>query len=322
MVIKGATEINSITSLIRVGTQATAITANDHNLTVPGALQIRQDNIFNWNMALVSGAIEVEYNGSFTITSAVNRKTFTYEVSGSPSTPATGTPILEISASNNGTSYNGRVGGVTVIDPTTFTYEITGTPPTPAGGTILVETAARVSGALSIQRAIKSYTAKANGKLWAFAVADTDTISRDRSIFSDATSEQHRGNEYRARLLEPFFVYLFIPAKSSLTGLAIQSLAEDLRSVIYRSLLGKVLPTVLSDETWSMITPIGDRYLDVSNDALYIHEFQMERVVDITYNDTVGPDDNVPFLEVDLDFGNDFGTGRFTADIDLDANPL
>lgn len=41
----------------------------------------------------ISGAIETEYNGNFVIT-VIDSKSFTYSVSGSPSTPATGSPVV------------------------------------------------------------------------------------------------------------------------------------------------------------------------------------------------------------------------------------
>lgn len=67
----------SIATLTRVGTVATATTAADHTLAT--GLSVT-----------VSGAAEVDYNGTFEIT-VTARNQFTYTVSGSASTPATGT---------------------------------------------------------------------------------------------------------------------------------------------------------------------------------------------------------------------------------------
>lgn len=70
----------SLVSLTRSSSTATATTLNPHGL-VTG------------NKVTVSGAVESAYNvtASVTVTSPT---TFTYTVSGSPSTPATGTPIF------------------------------------------------------------------------------------------------------------------------------------------------------------------------------------------------------------------------------------
>ena len=76
-----------ITSITRAGTTATATTASDHTLG-------------NGQFATIRDAVETEYNGTFQIT-VTGADTFTYEVAGSPTTPATGTiDVLYV----NGTS--------------------------------------------------------------------------------------------------------------------------------------------------------------------------------------------------------------------------
>ena len=67
----------SVSSITRSSSTATATTASDHG----------------WESGLtitIAGANEAEYNGSFVIT-VTGATTFTYTVSGTPSTPATGT---------------------------------------------------------------------------------------------------------------------------------------------------------------------------------------------------------------------------------------
>ena len=67
----------SVTGITRSGTTATVTTASAH------------DFVSN-DWVTVSGATETDYNGSVFVT-VVNSTTFTYTVSGSPATPATGT---------------------------------------------------------------------------------------------------------------------------------------------------------------------------------------------------------------------------------------
>lgn len=67
-----------ITSLTRSGTTVTANTAADHKLSTDMNITI-------------SGVDQSEYNGQFEITSIVDSDTFTYEIVGTPVTPATGT---------------------------------------------------------------------------------------------------------------------------------------------------------------------------------------------------------------------------------------
>jgi hypothetical protein len=318
VLITGARELNPITSLIRVGAVASATTQNAHDLTEPSAQQIRENNLLDFNKADVSGADQADYNGNFPITSAVNRKSFTYLVSGSPGSPATGSPVLEQDA-----GYNGRF-PVTVLDTTTFTYQITTTPISPAGGTIIGRSPVRAAGSVDLRRAVKSYTKQTQNKLWAFVVLGDVTTSRNRAILSDAVSEQSKADEYRNRLIEPFSVFIFIPGVDSLSGRPIRDDVEDIRGYIYKSLLGVVFPTGLVCETWSQTTPTGDRYVsEDSTDAYYIHEFSFQRVVDVTYPDTKGSDLNVAFRDVDIDGTIDIGTGgSLDADIDLDEQPL
>lgn len=67
----------SISTLTRIGTTATATTASNHNLA-------------SGMSVVMAGANETEYNVTVTIT-VTGLNTFTYEVLGSPATPATGT---------------------------------------------------------------------------------------------------------------------------------------------------------------------------------------------------------------------------------------
>jgi len=72
----------SIASLTRSGTTVTATTSSSHSLA--SGLSV-----------VVSGANEIEYNGTFEVT-VIGLDTFQYEVSGSPATPATGTISFSI----------------------------------------------------------------------------------------------------------------------------------------------------------------------------------------------------------------------------------
>lgn len=69
-----------LTSLTRSGSTAIAETASDHYLATGQSLT-------------VSGATQTEYNGAVTIT-VTSANEFTYTVSGTPITPATGSPIV------------------------------------------------------------------------------------------------------------------------------------------------------------------------------------------------------------------------------------
>lgn len=72
-----ASQVVNISTLTRSGVTATATASADHNLATGMTITI-------------AGANETDYNGSYEIT-VISATEFTYTVSGSPSTPATGT---------------------------------------------------------------------------------------------------------------------------------------------------------------------------------------------------------------------------------------
>ena len=72
----------SVTSLTRSGTTATATTASDHGL----ASNVTVD---------ISGAVETDYNVASSAIIVTGLDTFTFEVAGSPTTPATGTILAD-----------------------------------------------------------------------------------------------------------------------------------------------------------------------------------------------------------------------------------
>lgn len=93
-----------VTSITRSGTTATAATSTPHMLAT--AMQ-----------TTISGAVETAYNGLFAVT-VTGPNTFTYQVAGSPSTPATGTitetsnfASLDVQAITTGPGTNMQAGG-------------------------------------------------------------------------------------------------------------------------------------------------------------------------------------------------------------------
>lgn len=318
VVITGALELNPITSLIFTDGIASAITQNNHDLTAADDFQRKVNNFYLFNNASVGGADQPEYNGTFLVKTVLNRKSFTYPVEGSPASPATGSPSL---LQNFG--YNGHF-PVTVIDPTTFTYQITTTPESPASGNIIARSPARISAALSLERAVISYNKQIDeNKLWIFVVLSDVVPSRNRKVLSDAANEEGSQTEYRARLVEPFFIYIFIPAIGSLSGRKLRDDMEVIRGYIYNSIAGVTFPSALTEGVWSQTTPLGDKHVDTElAPAVYVHQFAFERIVDVTYGDTKGPDDNRAFRDTEWDTKFPFGDGEITAVQNLDEQPL
>ena len=101
----------SVSSITRIGTTATVVTAGNHNLATGITTTI-------------SGAVETGYNGSFVVT-VIDLTSFTYKVTGAPSTPATGTiltafdgALADLLSDDFGDSQNLSAGGkVTLSTP-------------------------------------------------------------------------------------------------------------------------------------------------------------------------------------------------------------
>ncbi len=72
-----------ISSLTVSGNSATAVTIKNHHMIVGQGVA-------------VSGAVETEFNITGAVSSVPDKNTFTYEITGAPSTPATGAPVANI----------------------------------------------------------------------------------------------------------------------------------------------------------------------------------------------------------------------------------
>ena len=342
-------ETVSITSLSRSGTTVTAITSIAHGLTTGAGVTIvgaqspitissltfldgvatattaeAHDLTEGWQdgkssddpIVAVSGATEPEYNGSNPMLTTTGRFKFTYEVTGTPTSPATGTPEL-LQTFNSG--YNGRH-QITVINATTFTYEITQEPNSPAQGTIQAHTLIRVSGAIDAEKAKDSYTENNINKLWIFVILGDNSISKDRHTLSDSTGTQGAGDDARFRMIMPFAVLVFVPAANEIAGRNARDQMEDVRPFLYKSLLRVKLDTGMSSGTKYGVIPEGDSFLDY-NGAVYIHQFIFATQTDIIYQDTVDPADNVAFRNIELQYLDELDTVELTANVNLDEEP-
>lgn len=106
-------QVGSISSLTRVGTIVTAVCAANHNFG-------------NGQTVTMAGADQAEYNGSFPII-VTAADTFTYEITGTPVTPATGTiawssdfASVLVEASSTGTDTNLDSGAtLSLVEPIT-----------------------------------------------------------------------------------------------------------------------------------------------------------------------------------------------------------
>ena len=314
IVITGALTPNPITSLTRVGDVAFATTTNNHDLTegYPNG---------EFTTVTIQGALNADYNGVHTLLSVPNRRNFTYEVLGAPPTPDLGAPEL---LENYLFGYNGMF-LVTVIDDFTFTYPLPYAVGSPAQGDIFVFFKPRVTPCVSYDRAVEMYSQKNTDEYWAFVVLEDTTVSKDREILTDAPQTFNSGVDYRIREINGFSVFVFAAATDFLSAAQIRDTMEDIRIYLYKCLLGYKFNSGLvldfEHNGLTMTYTTGHSRVEY-NKAYYVHQFRFESVADITYADTVGPDANVAFRDIDLNIYNSLAQVIMDTPIDLDEVPL
>lgn len=308
--ISGSVVPNNITSLTSSNGIASATTLNNHDL----------------RMALPNGILYVdiidadqsEYNGTHELLSVPNRKNFTFKIDGTPASPATGTPKL---LENLKYGYNGWH-QITKIDDDNFTYPLIKNTGSPAQGSILCRVTPRISGAVSIERALEAYTKQSTDKLWAFVVLGNRSANKDRQVVTDATSSPGIGEAFRQLIIQTFDVYVVTPTKDEIAARKARDLGEDILAFLCSSLLRIRLTSVFSQPPYSSTVFSGDSFGFYEN-AYYVHTYTFESTEYITYDDTVNSSLGVAFLDMDVDYKNEIGDNVIMTDsIDLDDIPL
>lgn len=312
--ITGAQSPISITSLTRAGTVGTLVTATPHDLT----------DDMGVDSVELSGSVEVEFNGTFTILTRPNRNTVTFAMADAGPTVATGSPLL-LNGSSFLQGYNGLFSVLSVPTTTTFTYNLTTTPLlTDATGTIFARIKPRISTGVSLERILDAYTAQiTDSQYWLFVILGDVTASKSRSIDSDAVDNLQPGNHWRQQIIQPFTVAVVMPTANEIAASNARDAAEVLFKPICQSLLGVKFDSQLSLAAKNPVI-FTDHGTVAYNTAIYVHSYAFQQVADMSFNDTIGHDDSVAFRDIVVDMYLDVGTGAdaATATIDLDDVPL
>jgi len=303
--ISGALTPNPLTSLTRIDNIAYGVTTNNHDLTQNFPPQA--------NIEII-GADQAEYNGVHVFKLEPNRKNFSYEITGTPATPATGSPNL---LENLIYGYNGWK-QVTVIDTTHFTYEIPKAQGSPAEGSPVCKIKPRISGAITFERAGAAYTAQSTNKLWAFVVTGNKIANKDRQMNNDAIFAPGIGTEFRQLIIQPFSLYVFIPAVQTIAARQTKDLAEDLLTPLCKSLLRFTPSSPFVNNPYGMLVFSGSDFTQYNN-AYYLAEYVFEVTEYITYDDTIDESIGVAFRDIDIDYLSVFSDNVIMTDsIDLD----
>ncbi len=330
----------SITSLSKVGTTVTAVSTAPHGLTTgkyvyiggasrktpvstltssngvaTAATSVAHDLTEKWvtDVTLI-GADQPQYNSSHALLSVPNRYTFTFTVNSGITTPATGTISL-LEPLRRG--FNGWY-QITVINTTTFTYTSEDTYTANAYGTMYALTSPRISGALTLNKAVDCYSKFGQNKLWAFVVMGDAVASKDRHSYQDAIASHTTGSTFRQQILNNIDIYVFVPTKDSLSGRAERDTISDVAKYLYKCLLGRTYPTGFVDEPTAVLHFLRHG-VQIWNHQFYVHKFSFEAMTDITKNDVVDPDYTRAFRDIELDNKNaDYNNLIMQTNIDLD----
>lgn len=302
--IKGAYSPNLITSITRIGTVATAVCASGHDLTE------------GWQTTVnITGANQTAYNGVKSLIDVLSATSFTFTVTGSPATPATGTTYLQEEKDGE---YNGRH-AVTVTGDNSFTYQLTTTPLSPAQGTIKVLKGLRISGAISIDRVAQVYSQMPAINLWLFVVPGDVTGSKDRRIQDDATYRSQAGQDYRQELNAAFSIIVLAPTTASIAGRLQRDNMEDEKIALFKALLGVKFDSGFSGGEQYYMTYVSDTVAGYVG-AYYMHQFNFEIAYDIASDDIVSPDSSTAWRTFDMNWlrQNDTYVARtFTGKLDF-----
>ena len=311
--LAGAVNPNPISSLTQVDDVATAVTTFDHALTMNQGITPVGGQISTF--VTVSGATEGDYNGTLKLISVPNRTTFVYQIANDPSSPATGSPILEETFVDG---YNGLF-NVTVTGTDTFTYTLSAPVNTDAIGTILAQKNVRISGAVNEEKIIQIYTSQNMTDLWAFVVMEDVIASKARSVTSDAISTFGTGTDPRQRLLQNFSIYVCATTTSNIAARQTRDLMEDIHAIFAKSIFGFKGPTELTEGQSNGIV-FDQHAVSFYDSAKYIHRFQYQSQFDLVFADSIGPGINRPFRDIKINFIDPQGSDIIIRSIDVDLD--
>lgn len=330
-----------ISSIIISGTTATVTTASDHGLVDDANIEVQ-----------ISGVKQLNYNGNFGIDSVptpttftytvqgvtengvsngskpmqmqllLNSRTFMFEVSGSPTTPATGT-ITQIFEYKSG--YNGYQTVVSVPTTTSFTYTITSTPNSPAQGTISARIWPTVAGFITYERAEKffeSLVTSGQSAKWLIVVLDNEQTNKNNYNKTDAVSYNAPGLAIREQSYQNVTVYVFLPCGATndeLSYIITRDAGAAYKPYIYKALLGFAPSSNLSENYYSRLTPSGNG-MQTFNGSYYVHYYTFQASCWANQGDAVESDDLFAFRTFDFDVidneGFDTSVMEIAGDVD------
>lgn len=306
---------NAIIQLTQLDGVATAITANDNDLT---------ENYEPDTNVTIVGANEAGYNGSHKLLRVLNRRTFEFEVDNATPSPATGSPLLLEDLKRY--TYNGYH-EITVVSSTQFTFALEKELGSPAYGDITLKVKPRITATATIDEAVRSYTKQFVGKLVIYVVLDNIIASKDRSEGSDAVFIQKRATDTRQLIIQQFHVYVFSPNKENITNRSNRDKADDVLALLTKCILGTTFQSSLQEESDYGTVFARSDFVGFESDSsiVYVHDFVFEQSSYISFEDAVDTDKSVALRDIYGKYTSDFiddNEIKFEGNTNLDDEPL
>jgi hypothetical protein len=296
--IRGATNPVIITSLTRVDNVVTAIASEATQLIDPSKYAASARDSLT---VTLSGTDPTEYSGTFKLLSVSDdRLTFTFEISDTPTTPATTAGYL-LQPDYDG--YNGSK-QITVIDNTSFTFTVNESLNTPSQGTIKIACNVRIAWAATAERADEYYSKKSSESTYStfmFVVLGSKAVYKDGTIASDISTSIEQNQDYFFEAAQDFSIYLYLPTSDD-TLAGIQSdKAREYEAFILRSIANYRFSSVLTDFKYEPTNYVGNE-ADIYNTAYYVHRYDFTAKGFIQIADTIEINPGVPLDYIDGSF--------------------
>jgi hypothetical protein len=294
VMIRGAKEPITLTSITREGEVVTVVSSTSHKLTDP----LKYGPQYRAALTVeISGAVDAAYNGVFQLLTVPDDNTFTYKITTEPVSPASTAGFLLLPDFDG---YNGYK-QVTVIDTTTFTYETAGTGlQTPAQGVIEMSLAARIQYAANSRRVLEFYSSDSGGVLdtWMFVVVGPKVNYNEGTVANDVTASKNRNSSFWYLGMQEFSIYVVVPSTNEVLGGEAADQALLYEKPILKAIVNFIFQSNLFEGTYQPVSYVGadeDDYIK----AYYTHRFDFQVKGLIQNEDVAEINPGVPFQLVD-----------------------
>jgi hypothetical protein len=289
--IRGAKKPIALSSITFLNGIATATASTDHELSDPSLYSPANLPLYV-EIAGASG-----YNGVKELVSVPTNLTFTFKVSGSPSTVAGGFLLAEDEDGYNGYKQ------ITLINSTSFSYQTTGTMQSPAQGTIQVSCLTRIDHAPTPARIQQYYSTNSSNvsQVWAYVVLSQNQSFKDDTIVGDSASSNKKNESYWNLSMQQFNIYVVIPSADSTLGGNKQDQAKTYLKPLLKCLANYIFVSDLVEKETQPCQFIGDDADDYI-EARYTHRFDFAVPSIIQTFDTADFSNGTPLKIIDGTF--------------------